>query len=78
MGQEEGRRQEAGGRLRDEGSLLFFILSLHNVMCNYFVLTSPTLLSQLWERREVEAVLAPFSQAWVGLGMRATQDLLAL
>jgi hypothetical protein len=47
-------------------------------MCNYFALTSPTLLSQLWERREFEAVLAPFSQAWVGLGMRAVQDLLAL
>jgi hypothetical protein len=33
-------------------------------MCNYFALTSPALLSQIWERREFEAVLAPFSQAW--------------
>jgi hypothetical protein len=46
-------------------------------MCNYFALTSPALLSQIWGRREFEAVLAPFSQAWVGLGMRAMQDLLA-
>jgi hypothetical protein len=33
-------------------------------MCNYFALTSPALLSQLWERREFEVFLAPFSQAW--------------
>jgi hypothetical protein len=37
---------------------------VYYVMCNYFALTSLALLSQIWERREVEAVLAPFSQAW--------------
>jgi hypothetical protein len=46
-------------------------------MCNYFALSSPALLSQLWERREFEVFLASFSQGWVGLGMRAMQDLLA-
>jgi hypothetical protein len=35
-----------------------------NVICNYFALTSPALLSQLWERREFEAFLASFSQGW--------------
>jgi hypothetical protein len=33
-------------------------------MCNYFALTSPTLLSQICERREFKAFLAPCSQAW--------------
>ncbi|MBF2026570.1 MAG: hypothetical protein IGS48_07360 [Oscillatoriales cyanobacterium C42_A2020_001] len=30
----------------------------------YFALTSPTLLSQIWARREIESFLAPFSQYW--------------
>ncbi|MBF2029147.1 MAG: hypothetical protein IGS48_20695 [Oscillatoriales cyanobacterium C42_A2020_001] len=28
-------------------------------MCNYFALTSPTLLSQNWARRELKPFLAP-------------------
>jgi len=39
--------------------------SVNNVViCNYLALTSPTLLSQIWERRELETFLAPFSQVW--------------
>jgi hypothetical protein len=37
---------------------------MNYMMCNYFTLTSPILLSQLWERREFAAFLAPFSQDW--------------
>jgi hypothetical protein len=35
-------------------------------MYNYFVFTFPTLISQIWARRELEANPAPFSIIWEG------------